>query len=368
MKITFPHMGNAYIGAKAVVEDLGYEVIIPPKCNKKTLEIGTKYSPETICLPLKINIGNYIESIKRGADTILITGSRGPCRFGLYSVIEEEILKDLGYNVNFIVVDPPSSGNKNIIANTGKLSTKNKIDIVKCFLKGKHIVYMADELTKLSNRKRAYASNKREIDKIMDDYMNRVENCKGSREIIKNITKTAKYLDRIKENSKDVIKIGIVGEIYSVIEPFVNLEIERKLGNFNVLVHRYHSPSAWVENHLTVKSLLGMSQEREILKAARPYLKTLVGGHGRETVGGSVLYAQNGYDGIIQIYPFGCMPEIVAASILPSIGQKYNIPIMTFIVDEMTGEAGYLTRIEAFVDLLRNRKEKINSGKSISWG
>ena len=60
MKITFPHMGSVYIGGKAILEDLNQEVITPPRCSKKTLDIGTKYSPESICLPLKINIGNYI--------------------------------------------------------------------------------------------------------------------------------------------------------------------------------------------------------------------------------------------------------------------------------------------------------------------
>ena len=60
MKITFPHMGSVYIASKALVEDLGHIAVPPPRCSKKTLDIGTKYSPESICLPLKINIGNYI--------------------------------------------------------------------------------------------------------------------------------------------------------------------------------------------------------------------------------------------------------------------------------------------------------------------
>jgi len=52
------------------------------------------------------------------------------------------------------------------------------------------------------------------------------------------------------------------------------------------------------------------------------------------------------------------MPEIVAESILPAVERDYNIPILTLIIDEMTGEAGYMTRIEAFVDLLRKRRER----------
>jgi predicted nucleotide-binding protein (sugar kinase/HSP70/actin superfamily) len=54
--------------------------------------------------------------------------------------------------------------------------------------------------------------------------------------------------------------------------------------------------------------------------------------------------------------PFGCMPEIVAESILPRIYEDYGVPVMTLMVDEMTGEAGYFTRLEAFVDLLEQRR------------
>lgn len=84
----------------------------------------------------------------------------------------------------------------------------------------------------------------------------------------------------------------------------------------------------------------------------------MIGGHAQETVGNTVLYAKGGYDGVVQIYPLTCMPEIVAESILPAIERDYNIPILTLIIDEMTGEAGYLTRIEAFVDLLKRRRER----------
>ena len=45
LKITFPHMGNMHIPLKALFENLGYEVIPPPVCTKKTLELGVAYSP-----------------------------------------------------------------------------------------------------------------------------------------------------------------------------------------------------------------------------------------------------------------------------------------------------------------------------------
>jgi len=107
MIVTFPHMGKVYIPAKGLFDDLGVPVSVPNPISKKTLEIGTKVSPEMACLPLKINMGNYIQSLDSGADTIILTGSCGPCRFGYYGIIEKEILQDLGYKVDVVILDAP---------------------------------------------------------------------------------------------------------------------------------------------------------------------------------------------------------------------------------------------------------------------
>ena len=56
------------------------------------------------------------------------------------------------------------------------------------------------------------------------------------------------------------------------------------------------------------------------------------------------------------------MPEIVAKSILPNVSKDYEFPIMTLIIDEMTGEAGYMTRLEAFIDLLKRKRRKVVNG------
>lgn len=71
-KITFPHMGNLFIIGKALFEELGFEVVIPPYNNKSALEIGKRLSPEFICLPFKLNMGNFIQAIEMGANTIVI--------------------------------------------------------------------------------------------------------------------------------------------------------------------------------------------------------------------------------------------------------------------------------------------------------
>lgn len=359
MKLTFPHMGNVYIAAKAFFEELGQEVIPPPRNSNKTLEIGTKYSQETICLPLKVMIGNFVETIERGADTILLTGSCGPCRYGYYSVLEKNILQDLGYDVDFIVLDPVGEGFDKLKKNVYKLfNARNMKDVMEAARLGWKLIKKADYITDLSNTKRAYAVDSYEVDLIIDNYYKEVENTFGAKEMIELMDSTIEKLNKVK-TKKDYypVRIGLIGEIYTVIEPFVNLEIERKLGHMGVLVEKSLTPTIWVEHH--IKSFpFGSKIERLKYELAKPYLKTGVGGHGRETVGSAIYYARRGFDGAIQLLPLNCMPEIVAKSILPKVSKDYDFPIMTLIIDEMTGEAGYMTRIEAFIDLLKRKRRK----------
>ena len=70
-----------------------------------------------------------------------------------------------------------------------------------------------------------------------------------------------------------------------------------------------------------------------------------------------MLCAQAGFDGVVEVLPFTCEPEITALNILPRVSQDYNIPVISFIYDEQSGKAGMHTRLEAFVDLLVRRRE-----------
>ena len=74
------------------------------------------------------------------------------------------------------------------------------------------------------------------------------------------------------------------------------------------------------------------------------------------------MFKEEGWDGVIHLYPFTCMPEIISRSILPQISKEYDMPVLSLVLDEHTGEAGLLTRLEAFVDLLE-RKRRGETGR-----
>ncbi|HBM76435.1 MAG TPA: CoA protein activase [Clostridiaceae bacterium] len=358
MKVTFPHMGETYIALKGFFEDLGVDVVIPPECNKKTLQIGVKYSPETACLPLKVNIGNYVQSIENGADTIVITGSCGPCRFGYYGILEKEILRDMGYDVDMIVFDPPSEDIGRFISRIRKITNNKPVyKVADSLYKGYRIAKELDDMNKMMFAIRPREIKKGEVRRIYGEYQKEIEKAHGTREIFKVIDDNKKKLKDVRiDADRKVLKVGIIGEIYTVIEPFVNLYIEEKLGDMGVEVDRSMNVSEWIETNMFSK-LLGFNSERDIDKAAENYLKTAIGGHAKQCIGNAVLYSRKGFDGLIQLLPFSCMPEIVASSILPSVSRNEKIPIMTLVLDELTGESGYITRLEAFVDMLGIRKE-----------
>ena len=94
-------------------------------------------------------------------------------------------------------------------------------------------------------------------------------------------------------------------------------------------------------------------------KDAKPYINRPIGGHAQQAIGHTIQYAKEGYDGVILIYPFTCMPEITSNAIIHAVSKKYHIPVLTLCFDEQTGQAGVQTRLEAFVDMIKRAAEEL---------
>jgi len=155
--------------------------------------------------------------------------------------------------------------------------------------------------------------------------------------------------------TRQVIQVGIVGEIYVLLEPAINLEIEEILGNLGVEVDRSIYLTGWARD-----ATVGHKDDFKTL--ATPYLGATIGGHGQESIGHTIMYAQQGFGGVVQLAPFTCIPEIVTKTIMPKVTHDYGIPVLTFFLDEQTGKAGMQTRLEAFVDMLK-RKQRTERGE-----
>lgn len=360
LKVTFPHMENLWIALKNLLEGMGTEVVVPPPITKKTITLGARHSPEFACFPLKVNVGNFIEALEDGADTIIMAGGTGPCRFGYYAEVQREILQDLGYDFEMVTLEPPQGSLLGLASNIKRLANNKPWgEIVQALKLAWQQIHALDELRKNSLKVRPLEKYKGDTTKA---YERAISMMVGARDAASTELAFCQGLKIIQEvdqaaTSRKPLKIGIVGEIYMVLEPYANMEVEKTLGEMGVEVHRSIYLGHWIRDHLLPR-FFGSGEGEEIKKAALEYLDHFVGGHGLESVGKTILYARDNYDGVIHLLPFTCTPEIVAQSILPEVSRDYNIPLLSFSMDEHSGKAGIVTRLEAFLDLLEQKREK----------
>jgi predicted nucleotide-binding protein (sugar kinase/HSP70/actin superfamily) len=360
MRIGIPHCGNAYIVAEALVQKLGNgesELIVPPPTSHRTLDLGVKYSPVEACLPFKLTLGNLIEACQLGADTLVHARGTGVCRLGYYVKEQEQIIRDLGYDAHFLTLDVSQNRFKSIIRLMKDLTNDAPLPRIISALRfaiGK--LFALDNTEKVVHKVRAVELKKGSTNQIYREAVKAISEAKTFEEVKYATKEYIKRLNQVAQDpTADPVKVGIVGEVFVVLDPFANMDIEMELGKLGVEVARTMSLSRWVKYRLFL-NYLGVDEWKEVHEAAMPYLKRNVGGDGWESVGEKVVYARNGYDGLVHLAPFTCMPEIVAQNVMPST--KEDIPVLTVLYDEQMAKPGMITRLEAFVDLLRFRRKR----------
>jgi predicted nucleotide-binding protein (sugar kinase/HSP70/actin superfamily) len=351
-------MGYSYIAFKMLINDLGYEAVVPPEPSKRTIDLGARYAPEFACIPFKVLLGTYLETIEMGADTGISSGGVGPCRAGYYGVMHQKILNELGYDFKLIIFEPPQSNYLDFIKKIRSIkprgmSWRTFIQLIK---KGYRKLEAIDEMEYLMYRNMPYEVNKGDTAKAFNEVLKILDAAQTAEEIEDARWECRKTIARVpQDRSRIPLKIGIIGEIYVVLEPAVNFYLQKMLGEMGVYTDR----SIWLTSY-TQKNVLveGKFGERDIHEMAHPYLNEAIGGHGLNSIGEIVSYAEDGYDGVIQLAPFSCIPEIMAKGIVPRVSREEGIPVMTIFIDEQTAVAGVLTRLEAFLDLLKRRREQ----------
>ena len=350
MRLGMTHMGNIDVVVKAMASKLGIDLIMPLATNQRTLSLGVKYSPETVCLPFKLQLGNMIEALELGADTLMMPGDIGPCRMGYYHKVHQRILRELGYKFQMVT---QTRGIMYMVkylingASLGKVITASHFAITK--------LKTLEELERVVHKIRAIEQDKGEATRIYKEGIKAIDNASGYRALRQ---AEREYLQKLMSlptiTSPAPLKVGVTGEFFVVIDPFTNMDIEIELGKLGVEVRRHISVGEWARLNPFIYAL-GLREKDKSHKAATPYLSCHVGGDGWQSVGEKILHARD-WDGIVHLEPFGCLPEIMARNIMPSI--KEGPPVLNIIYDEHTGKAGIITRLEAFVDMLHRKKRR----------
>jgi predicted nucleotide-binding protein (sugar kinase/HSP70/actin superfamily) len=355
MHLTIPHMGHLHVGFEQVFKNLGVHITMPPRPNKEALMLGTRYSPECACLPFKLNLGNMIQALNQGATDIMMPGGFGPCRFGYYSVIQEQILRDLGYEFRMGRADDPDSLRDmlDMVKRIAGLNTK--WDSYKVFFFILHRLALVDWALRRSHWLRPREVERRATDRALRHCLKIIDETSRFRELWSAKRKVRQAMNTVPcDRKRPILRVGIIGEIFMVLEHYANMNVEERLGEMGVEVHRGVWLSDWLNDRYRFK-LFRRNQFKWSLRQARPYLSEPSGGESVKSVGKSVSFAKRGFDGIVHLMPFTCMPELVAQTILAKVSSDFNIPVLTLIFDEHTSPGGVQTRLEAFVDLI-NRK------------
>ncbi|MEO0070167.1 MAG: hypothetical protein ABIK18_05175 [candidate division WOR-3 bacterium] len=363
MRVAFPYMGDIYIVLTPMLETLGAEVIVPPEPNAETLTLGAQLAPETICLPFKLTLGNMVEALKLGADTLIYVTGSWSCRFGYYGRLQAKILYDLGYKFQFIELRRDRIFDiikRVILLNNGNFS-RAIVKTLKAFRLGYLKAKTLENAYLLANRTLPYALKPKECQKLFKEVLKEVHQTNTPRELNKLLCSLPGRFEKIdcgRTNPKvgqtsEVLRVKLVGESFCVIEPFVNFEITQRLGEMGVIVDPFLTAPRWVGFH---GFRLNKKEVIKAQKAARKYWRYCVGGEDANSLGHLILAARAGYDGVIHLHPFACMPGTVVQPVLIKASQEYDIPLLSLSLDEHTSEAGFLTRLEAFVALLKRRR------------
>lgn len=350
-KLTFPHMGDYYIPARFLFKKiLNCEVLNSPKITSKTIELGSKYSPDFVCMPFKYTLGTYIESLELGANILVQLG--GGCRYGYYFELQEQILKDLDYEFTFINL--VSKGKANILKlykEMKKINPNFKIlkTLYYLLITYKMINYM-DKIDIFIRANIGFEIEKNSFKNLKNKCLRSFSKTKSLFDLRKKYKYYLKEFKKIKINKpNNPLKVGIIGELYTLMEPFANYNLEYELAKFNIELTRY-----------TNASYLLFKKKREIkklLKYSKDYIKYKMGADAADNIARTKYMCKNNYDGIIHIKSSFCTPEIGAMPIISKICNEYNMPLLFFSFDANTSEVGIKTRLEAFYDMIEMRKK-----------
>ena len=226
---------------------------------------------------------------------------------------------------------------------------------------------LIQKIEKLEGKTRCYEVTRGDTTNVVKKCVNMVDEANTYstlRKCRKQIDSEFKKIEVQKHENNGALKVGLTGEIQVTLDPFVNHDIKRKLGEMGCEVHMNLSLYDWIKHKFHVnfhrKYLEFLSKTHKDIGG----IQMDIGGEVFWVLGEYIDCAHRNFDGFVHIYPFTCMPEITGKSIITKwYGDKhFDVPPMFFGFDEHSGEAGMVTRLESYIDLLKNRKEKRNNG------
>jgi predicted nucleotide-binding protein (sugar kinase/HSP70/actin superfamily) len=381
---------------------LGIEARPTPEGDERTYELAGKCTSGDECLPARVTIGNFLRVIEQpGFDAaktaFFMPTAGGPCRFGQYSPFARQVMDEMGHGEVLIVSPTSADGYASLGENAGDALKLGWWGLVAsdAFRKMLHIYRPYETVPGAADE-----AHEKSLKIFCDTLSDRSEPLGSKLDSLVGAMEQARDIFRAvpADWEREVMLVGVVGEIFCRLSTFSNEDLIRRLEPFGAQawlsditewVHYTDSDNIRnlkrlgktfstgmlgallkrrVQHGYERKLLKPLSGEfvgveephdiQEVLDLAAQYLP-VQGSHGEMvlSVGKAIYMYEKGADGIIDISPFTCMNGIVSEAVYPRVSADHgNIPIRNFYFD------GTQTDLEndlgIFMELVRNYHRK----------
>ena len=300
-------------------KSLGIEVVLSDKTTTKIINEGSKYVVSDTCLPIKVYVGHVVNLLDKGCEYIFVPSIQST-GYKINNCSKIRGLPEIIRNVidrEFVMIEPTLDKTENIGLYDFCEQIANVFDI-----RDKKIIRAA----------------MKEGFKIYNNFFKMAKSGLSYNDALKNAIE-----DNIVNQPLDIVKplsVVIMGHGYNLFDERISLNIIKKLEKMDVKV--YTSLNVSREDSLNAIDNIGEIQywanELELTGTAAYYLNN------------------HKVDGIIALSAFGCGPDSLMVDEMAYHCKENEMPLIHLTIDEHTGEAGFITRLEAFVDMLMRKK------------
>jgi predicted nucleotide-binding protein (sugar kinase/HSP70/actin superfamily) len=134
----------------------------------------------------------------------------------------------------------------------------------------------------------------------------------------------------------DQPKIALISHFYNLEDDFISQDIIDTFRKNGFLIYTKEDlPDSILFSDADFAGKIRWAYEQELYNACNYYLDKV--------------------DGICTIISFGCGPDSLIAEVMLERARTCNAPFLQLIIDEHTGRAGLITRLEAFIELVKRR-------------
>jgi predicted nucleotide-binding protein (sugar kinase/HSP70/actin superfamily) len=370
-----------------------------PMANKETVDVGRKFTSGKECYPAILTTGDIVKKAMSPdfdpeASAFFMATASGPCRFGQYNKFHRMVLDELGLpHVPIYTMDQGQNydeDTKNLGTNFRKLAWNG-------------IMY-TDLLQKLQRETRPYELHKGEADSLYEKYVKKAELALEKHlNLVEIASEANSAFAKIQvDRSKPRPLIGVIGETYVRCNEFANnflaKSIERLGGEafippfsewinyiahcrrescrlekdykglfgelISAIVQRYDAYKLTKVFKGRIRYFLKDASIKELIKKGKPYIDDSYKGDPVLSIGKAVEYVEEGFDGLINVIPFHCMPGTVVNGVLERFQKDfYGMPCLKLSFDGQEQSNGE-TRLEAFMHQAYQRMEgRLNSKK-----